>query len=298
MEYRSNEIKAGCLVIFSIILLLAFLIIISGLDLFKSPKLYFARFKNTSGLEVGSLVRFGGMEVGRVKQVHIAPDNNSQIEFILEIDENIPVKNDSEALITSIGIMGEYYIEITTGTMNSSLLPANSKLQCREMLPMMMLTDSVDKITRQLSVTIESVNKILGAENQQQIHQLFLNLNQLLADNQQAISSMMANMNAVLADLNRIGDNLDTLLLSNQQSITSSIQQLEGTLASTQELILDFQHTMKNVDQILMTQNGNYDQIMENLRRTSRNLDDFTTAIKERPWSLIRKSTPKERKVE
>jgi len=298
MEYRSNEIKAGGLVIFSIILLIAFLITVSGIDLFKSTKLYYARFKNTSGLEVGSLVRFGGMEVGRVKQVHIAPDNNSQIEFILEMDEGIPVKNDSEALITSIGIMGEYYIEITTGTPNSSLLPANSTLHCREMLPMMLLTESVDKITQQLSVTIESVNKILGSENQQQIQQLFVNLNQLLTDNQQAISSMMENMNAVLADLNRMGDSLDTLLVNNQQSITGSIERLEGTLASTQELIQDFQHTMKSVDQILMTQNGNYDQIMENLRRTSRNLDDFTTAIKERPWSLIRKSTPKERKVE
>lgn len=298
MEYRSNEIKAGCLVIFSIVLLTAFLIMISGLDLFKSTKIYFARFQNTSGLEVGSLVRFGGMEIGKVKNVRIAPDNNSQIQFTLEVDEEIPIKEDSEALITSIGIMGEYYIEVTTGTPNSELLPSGSMLQCRELLPMMMLTESVDKITQQLSVTIESVNKILGDENQQQIHQLFVNLNQLLEDNQQAVSSMMINMNAVLADLNSMGDKLDTLLLDNQESITGAIGQLEQTLTNSQSLILDFQRTMKNVDQMIVTQNGNYDQIMENLRRTSSNLDDFTKSIKEKPWSLIRKSSPKERKIE
>jgi len=298
MEYRSNEIKAGCLVFSSIVLLVVFLIIISGLDLFKSTKIYFARFKNTSGLEVGSLVRFGGMEIGTVKNVRIAPDNNSQIEFMLEVDENIPIKEDSEALITSIGIMGEYYIELTTGTPNSNLLSPGSMLNCKELLPMMMLTESVDKITQQLSVTIESVNKILGKENQQQIHQLFVNLNRLLEDNQHAVTSMMTNMNAVLADLNSMGDKLDTLLLDNQESITSAIGQLEKTLTNSQELIQDFQHTMKNVDQMIVNQNGSYDQIMENLRRTSRNLDDFTKSIKEKPWSLIRKTSPKKRKIQ
>ena len=48
---------------------------------------------------------------------------------------------------------------------------------------------------------------------------------------------------------------------------------------------------------MIVTQNGNYDEIMDNLRRTSQNLDEFTKTIKEKPWSLIRKSAPKEREI-
>ena len=121
MEYRSNEIKAGCMVIGGVILFIVFLIVISGLDLFKSTHIYFARFKYTSGIEEGSLVRYGGMEVGRVKQAQIAPDNNSLIEFELEVDANVPVKKDSKAIITSIGIMGEYYIEIELKDMKTGI---------------------------------------------------------------------------------------------------------------------------------------------------------------------------------
>ena len=149
MEYRSNEIKAGCFVGISIILLIATLFVVSGLDLFKSTKIYHVRFKYTGGIEVGSIVRYGGMEVGTIKEVRIADDDNSRIDFVIEIAENVPVKEDSKVFITSIGIMGEYYIEISTGSANSKLVPPGSLLNSKDITPLMMLTDTVDELTAQ-----------------------------------------------------------------------------------------------------------------------------------------------------
>jgi phospholipid/cholesterol/gamma-HCH transport system substrate-binding protein len=297
MEYRSNEIRAGCLVILGIILFVVFLILISGLDLFKSTKIYYARFKYTSGVEVGSLIRYGGMEVGKVKKVGIAPDNNTLIEFEIEIDADVPVKKDSDVIITSIGIMGEEYIEIATGSPGSDLLPPRSLLNCQDVTPLMMMTNTFDELGKNLSQTVDNLNRILGNENQSQIHQVLANLNRLLEDNQQAIATMMANSNEVISNLSQMSSRLDTILIENQDSISRSIQQLEATLAQSQELVRNMQQTMKNVDQMISTQNGNYNEIMDNLNRTSRNLDEFTRTIKERPWSLIRKSAPKERGV-
>jgi phospholipid/cholesterol/gamma-HCH transport system substrate-binding protein len=297
MEYRSNEIRAGCLVIVGIILFVVFLILISGLDLFKSTKIYYARFKYTSGVEVGSLIRYGGMEVGRVKKARIAPDKNTLIEFEIEIDADVPVKKDSDVIITSIGIMGEEYIEITTGSPNAELLPPRSLLNCKDVTPLMMMTNTFDELGKNLSQTVDNLNRILGNENQSQIHQVLANLNRLLEDNQQAIATMMANSNEVISNLSQMSSRLDTILIENQDSISRSIQQLEATLVQSQELVRNMQQTMKNVNQMITTQNGNYNEIMDNLNRTSRNLDEFTRTIKERPWSLIRKSAPKEREV-
>ncbi len=297
MEYRSHEIKAGCLVTLGIILFVVFMILISGLDLFKSTKLYYAQFKYSSGIEVGSLVRYGGMEVGRVKKVRIAPDNNSLIEFELEVDAEVPVKKDSEVIITSIGIMGEYYIEISTGSTDAALLPQGSLLNCKEVTPLMMLTETVDQIANQLTQTIDNLNRLFGSENQNEIHQILVNLNRVLDENQQAISTMMTSTNELLVNLVRMSNRLDTLLLENNDSIARSIRHLETTLAQSQELIKGMQETMENVDRMIVTQNENYDEIMDNLRRTSHNLDEFTRTIKERPWSLIRKSAPKKRVV-
>jgi len=297
MEYRSNEIKAGCIVVLGIVLFVVFLVLISGLDLFKPTKIYLARFKYTSGIEIGSLVRYGGFEVGRVKQVRIAPDNNSLIEFEVEIDAAVPVKQDSEVLITSIGIMGEYYIEISTGSPGTALLPPGSLMNCKDATPMMMLTDKFGELSESLSQTIDQLNQLLGSQNRNQVQLILTNLNRLLEDNQNSIAAMMENSGLAIANLSQISNRLDTLLLENQDSISRSIQNLEATLVQSQSLIKSMQEAMKNVDNMIVTQDGNYENIMENLNRTSKNLDEFTRSIKERPWSLIRKSAPPERDI-
>jgi phospholipid/cholesterol/gamma-HCH transport system substrate-binding protein len=243
------------------------------------------------------LIRYGGMEVGKVKKIGIAPDDNSLIQFEIEVDADVPIKKDSDVIITSIGIMGEEYIEIATGSPNAELLPPGSLLNCKEVTPLMMLTDTFDELGKNLSQTIDNLNQILGNENQSQIHQVLTNLNRLLEDNQQAIAAMMANSNEVISNLSQMSNRLDTILIENQDSISRSIQQLEATLAQSQELVRNMQQTMKNVNQMITTQDGNYNEIMENLNQTSRNLDEFSRTIKERPWSLIRKSAPKEREV-
>lgn len=297
MEHRSNEIRAGCIVVLGIFLFVIFLVLISGMDLFKATKTYLARFKYTSGIEVGSVVRYGGFEVGRVKRVRIAPDNNSLIEFEVEIDAGVPVKQDSEVLITSIGIMGEYYIEIATGSPGSALLPPGSLMNCKDATPMMMLTDKFGELSESLSQTIDQFNQLLGSENRNQVQLILTNLNRLLEDNQNSIATMMQNSNQAIANLSQISQRIDTLLIENQDSISRSIQSLEATLVESQQLIKSMQTTMKNVDNMIVKQDDNYEKIMENLSRTSKNLDEFSRSIKERPWSLIRKSAPQERDI-
>ncbi len=298
MEYKKNEVKAGCFVMFSIVLLVVILIMVSGLDLLKKTNSYWTRFKYTSGIEIGSLVRYGGMEVGKVKKMRISPDDNTYIEFLIEIDADVPVKEDSRAFITSIGLMGEYYIEITTGSPHAGLVPPGSMLHCKEVTPLMMLTENVDKLTNQLSETIDGINQLLGQNNQQEFHQILVNLNQLLERNQQSISTAMDNMNLVLADLGKISSKLDKMLGENQDQISASISNLEGTLEQSQNAIKEFQTTLSSLNSMMETQNVNYQTIMENLNRTAQNLEEFTTIIKEKPWSLIRKSAPAPRKFE
>ncbi|NOZ61184.1 MAG: MCE family protein [Calditrichaeota bacterium] len=298
MEYKANEVKAGCFVVFSILLLVFFLIVVSGMDLLKKTNTYLTHFKYTSGLEVGSLVRYGGMEVGKIKEMRISPEDDSYIEFLIEINADVPVKQDSRVFITSIGIMGEYYIEISTGSPDAKRAKPGSLLNCKEVTPLMMLTENVDKLTNQLSETIDGINQLLGQDNQQEFHQILANFNQLLDQNQQSVSSMMENMNLVLADLHSMSSKLDKMVGDNQDEISTSISHLEGTLKESKNAIKEFQSTLTMFNGMLSSQNVNYQDIMENLNRTTQNLDEFTKLIKEKPWSLIRKSAPAPREFE
>jgi len=298
MEYRPQEIKAGLMVVLSFFILLVFLIAISGLDFFKSTKTYLARFNYTSGLEVGSLVRYGGMEVGKIKGMQICEDDNSQIQFILEVDSSVPVKTNSKATVTSIGIMGEYHINITTGHPDSALLAEGKLLKCEEVASLMQLMEPISDIADKINETLDEVKQILGKENQNEIHDIFVNLNTLLSENQKTIALMIQNLNEAIVDFKEMGDKVDNLLASNEDNISNSVKHLEETLAQTKGLMKNIDKIMVDLDNVLLSKGSNFNEILENLNETTSNLEEFSRAIKEQPWQLIRKSAPKERQID
>lgn len=298
MEYRSQEIKAGIMIVFSFLLFLIFLIAVSGLDFFKSKKEYIARFHYTSGLEVGSIVRYGGMEVGTVKAMRIFDQDNSKIEFTVEVDESVPVKTNSEAIVTSIGIMGEYHINISTGHPDSSLLPSGSILKSRDVPSITQLMEPIGQIAEQVNLTLINLQQFLGSDNQQQFQSILANLNTMLETNQETIALMVENLNQAIESMNRTGGKVDRLLTANEESISGSVKNLEATLEQTRKLMKNIDKMMLDLDRMVLTKSDNFNQIMENLSRTSNHLEEFSRSIKERPWQLIRKSAPRERKID
>ena len=128
MKYSANEIKVGFVVVISVVFLLVFILALSGSGLWKKTMTYTTEFSMSAGLEPGDVVRYGGMEVGSITRVYIAPDDPKKIEIVLQVKENTPVKTDSIAFINFIGLLGAYYIEISAGSDNASLLPPGSIL--------------------------------------------------------------------------------------------------------------------------------------------------------------------------
>ncbi|MBD3290291.1 MCE family protein [candidate division KSB1 bacterium] len=298
MDYRSQEIKAGIMIVASFLLFLIFLVAISGLDFLQSKKEYIARFHYTSGLEVGSIVRFGGMEVGTIKAMRIFEEDDSKIEFIVEVDESIPVKTNSEAIVTSIGIMGEYHINISTGHPDSALLPPGSILKSKDVPSITQLMEPIGQIADQVNTTLVDLQEFLGSENQQQFQSILANLNTMLEANQESVALMVENLNQAIESMNRMGGKVDQLLAANEASISGSVKNLEATLEQTKVLLKTIDKIMLDLDRMVLTKSDNFNQIMDNLSQTSNHLEEFSRSIKERPWQLIRKSAPKERKID
>ena len=297
MEYNAQEIKAGLMISISVVLLIFFLVATSGLNVFDSNKTYIARFKDTKGIEIGSTVRFGGMDVGKIKELKIYEKDDSYIEFLLEIDEKIPIKINSETCITSIGLMGENHINISTGTPDASLLPPGSLLKCKEILSIAQMMEPAGNIAEQINTTLKDVRELFSAQNQNEFRTILINLNLLLDKNQKTITTMMENTNSAIIDLGKLTEKIDNILVDNESNISSSMKYLEETLYQTKNLINNVNRMVIDLDNIVLNKGTNLTHIVENLKRTTDNLEEFSRSIKERPWQLIRKSAPNEREV-
>jgi phospholipid/cholesterol/gamma-HCH transport system substrate-binding protein len=103
----------------------AVVLIVAGLFLFtayKSGELRVGsggyhitgRFSNASGIGLGSDVRVGGIKVGVVSDLSLDPKTYEAL-VTMQISQETKLPKDSSAAVTSSGLMGEKFIQITPG---------------------------------------------------------------------------------------------------------------------------------------------------------------------------------------
>lgn len=89
-----------------------------------------ARFDNIDGISKGSLVKISGVKVGVVTDVCI--ENQSYLAKVsMDIDESVELPTDSEAIVSSEGILGGKYISLTVGIDKTLLKNKDEIVQTR-----------------------------------------------------------------------------------------------------------------------------------------------------------------------
>lgn len=297
MEYRSQEIKAGLLIVASFAVLVAFLVTITGVEWERTENVYSARFGFSAGIEPGSLVRFGGMLIGTVSESYIAPDDNTKIEVILRVDAKAPIKTDSYAFITSINLMGDYYVEITTGTPLATLLPSGSRLQSKDVAPLSQLGEPLSRVSDQVEILLDNLNDLLNEKNREHLSRMVSNADTLLARNMRDISGIVLNLKLLTEQLQSLSGKIDKLMGDNASSLEQTVRQLQVTLARTDTLMRDLSVTTRSVTGMVTANESAFYEVMQNMQDASQNFEQFSRSIKERPWNLVRKSEPAERKL-
>ena len=98
-----------------------------------------AKFDNASGIEAGSDVTISGVKVGTVNDYRLDPQSyRAVIEFSVQNDIKLPI--DSSVKITSSGLLGSKYLEISPGSdeefliNNSEILFTQSSISLEELL--------------------------------------------------------------------------------------------------------------------------------------------------------------------
>src|SRR6266478_3950474 len=135
MAKGNEEIKVGAVVVVSAVLFLTALVFLGGINLFRHKRVvYTAYFKFAGGLEPGSFVRFGGMKVGTVQEAEIDPNDSTRIRMRMQVTDGTPIRTNSTARISSLGFLGENYIEISPGTRDAPKLPPGSDIPSAEIV--------------------------------------------------------------------------------------------------------------------------------------------------------------------
>lgn len=110
--------------IFTVVMLLvaAGLVVVFGQFRFASTNTYHANFTDASRLKAGEDVRIAGVQVGSIKSVKLKNDNTVDVKFTL--NDRYQLYSSSRAVIRYQNLVGDRYMEITSGPGELRKLPA------------------------------------------------------------------------------------------------------------------------------------------------------------------------------
>jgi ABC-type transporter Mla subunit MlaD len=269
---------------------------------------YRTYLRYAGGLEPGTSVLFGGINVGKVTAVRPATSDPTRIEILLDVKEHTPLNEKSIAKLGLVSVMSGAALSITTGSNDAKRLAPGSTITSQE-------AASLDEITGKMAVVADNANGLI-TEVRGELHEisgdartLLANLNSVTgAPNQRKIRDVLDNVDAMLATERPKVDHLIDQLNGLSEHADETIQNVNGTVSEVREPIrkdvvelqntlLEAKHLLADMQVLVKANDYKIDDTIENLRTATENLDDLTESVKQRPWSLIRIQQPEDRKV-
>lgn len=293
--------KVGAFVVVSAAVLAVTVYFVSKAEFRGKETAYRMYLRNAGGLEPGTTVLFGGISVGRVTKVQPGRADPARIEISLGVKQGTPVNVKSIGKVSSITLLGNPVVSITTGANDAPRLPPGAVIPSEETITTDDLERKVVALADSAQTTLASVNSDVNKVTAD-AHQVFVNVNNLTGRaNQQHLSAILSNTDRATAQLSsKIGPTLDEVnqtVTNANHTITSLQQPMQADLTELHGTLQAYHGVGSDLQSMLSENRDNIDYILENMRLTTDNLNDFTRTIKTEPWSLVRIRQPKERKV-
>jgi phospholipid/cholesterol/gamma-HCH transport system substrate-binding protein len=296
MNYKSNEIKAGLMIFISIAVLITFLIAIFGIDYGKKTNEYWIYLQYVGGISEGSVVKFMGMDVGQVTQINLPDGKENRVGVKLEVNAKTPVKTDSRAFLTSIGLMSDQHIEINPGSPEASLLQSGSTIETKESLSFAQMTEALGDLNSQVQTLMGQINTIFNDENRAHLVSMIGGMDSLINGIHKPLTSAISNLEESSRKFAKLSDKVQKLMDKNDGNLSEFLTNLKTTTDATNELITEIRGTVQNLESLMTANHSNISETLENFQAASQNLEEFSRILKEQPWLLVRKSAPPDRK--
>ena len=278
-----NYFAVGVFVLLMLAALIFALLKISGDG--QKNDLYFTHLKSVSGIKRGAPVAFQGFELGHVDSIEAAQkDGQTLYRLGLAVKRGWKIPSDSQAMISSSGLLSGMLIEIREGK-KATLLKPGEDIPGFEAANMF---ESLANLSENVNRRVDRIgNKVEDALPELQTLLKKLNNSAALVEttlggeNGAQLASMLKNANASSANFLR----LSTELQETRKRLDKVLDESHGVVAKNRP---ELDATMVELRQALQRVNT----ILHHLEGTSLNTRELTRELRLNPSLLIQSKPP------
>jgi phospholipid/cholesterol/gamma-HCH transport system substrate-binding protein len=323
-----EEMKAGVIILTSLILLSGFIILIGGTQLFERLDKYYVKVMDAAGLEVGAQVKLGGVRIGRVLNISAPSGPGQPITIMIGIKQGTILYKGTQALITQVGLVGDIYLLLSLEKTTNERFLAGDTIPSEEQVQFGRIMSKVEDLSKSIETLISDIDKLFSQKNIKEIEKVIENTNKTIlsasSSLDQILSPLKSTMDKLELVLTEIGgfirDNKGEVSLALRRAretiekagkdiekaedmikafeetaktlsstVNSTSKSVDTTLMSVDKTVKSVDKTVKSVDKAVDLQLQNLDRLLNLMTRTTEDLQDLIQEIKAKPWGLLYK---------
>jgi len=307
----SKTSKIGILVVICLALLIWGINFLKGRDIFRTEKVFFARYKNVGGLTATTVVTLNGLKIGYVRAVYFAEDLSGDLIVKIAIFNDFPLPKETTAEIASSDLLGSKVVKLNLGKSDKLLLP-NDTLKTQMAADIMQQVNEqiapikakAERMIENLDTIVTAVSKILNSDSQhhisesiRQINLTIMNLEKISGNLEDVVKDQKNNLASTISNISAVTDNLKTNsgklghIMDNFSTFSDSLTKLElnKTVSNLNGSIAGLQSVLSKID----TANGslgllvNDPALYRNLSTSSENLNRLLIDFRVNPKRYV-----------
>lgn len=255
--------------------------------------------ESVSGLSRDGVVKYRGVDVGRVREINLDPNNPERVRLLLEIEAGTPIKQDTVATLELRGLTGLAYVNLAGGSLHAPLLAARQEAPYPQIPSRPSVWGGLDK----------NFGALLGnlVDASQQLKTW------LSADNRELLISTLHHLEKVSGTLARQSDTLDQALVDLAGTLRNAhaaseqapalIKELKNGAQAFERMSQAFEKSGIQLQQAIGGRDRDLQRFTANtlpeaaamvtdLRRTAINLRQLSESLKRDPGLLLRGASP------
>ena len=284
METKANYVAVGIFVLSCVFALVLAVLWLAGAQYREEFASYRTFFQGpVTGLGEGTVVRYNGIDVGRVGEVNFDPQDPRRVIAILQIDPEIRLRTDSYASLESQGLTGVTYVEISGGTPTAPFLVPRPG----EEIPTIpyrpstfqRIVESAPQLLDRLNTMAARGNDLLSEQNRQAFTDTLTNLSEITT----SVNSHTQDIDQVLADLNATMRRLDRAVQTADRALTTA----DTALSSVGKAGDNIATLATNTDQVITRDAAELTRLVADARALMSSLTRLSSELERQPTQLI-----------
>lgn len=240
METQANHVLIGTVTVLGALLAIALGLWSASFRTNAAWQEFEVHFSQAvTGLAVGSVVQYNGINMGNVRDLYLDPQDPSRVIALVRVEASAPVRTDTTARLTVNGLTGVSFIQLRGGSADAAPLTSDSKKHpviVAEESPLQRLLDQSEDIASTASEVMLRLLEFLSEENAARV-----------ADTLDNIDAFTV---AIAAEKERMGE------------IVGNIHQ--GT-ARVNELVAEFSNALIEMRELMANLDGRVDELVPQL---------------------------------